>query len=92
MKKGGMEGRKDRVGEGKECYLAVSPLKQDSWQETTIERQRASEEGIMTPEISRCQCQKISLVFAWVLHCSTPTHGGSGACRARPLKTQELMA
>ena len=39
------EERKDRVGEGKECYLAVSPLKQDSWQETTIERarQRASE-------------------------------------------------
>ena len=39
------DGRKDRVGEGKECYLAVSPLKQDSWQETTIERarQRASE-------------------------------------------------
>ena len=24
------DGRKDRVGEGKECYLAVSPLKQDS--------------------------------------------------------------
>ena len=29
----------------------------------------------MTPEISRCRCQKISLVFAWVLRCSTPTHG-----------------
>ena len=57
--------------------------------------ERASEEGIMTPEISRCRCQKISLVFAWLLellHCSTPTHGGRSACRARTLKTQELMA
>lgn len=96
------EGRKDW---GKERYLAVSPLKQDSWQETSERRRKAANErarGIMAPEISpmplpkdlSCVCMSASL-----LHCSTPTDGsakprrkeGRKECVPRALKTRVIV-